>query len=119
MFGADYDTPDGTCIRDYVHIVDLCEAHLFAMEYLADGGPTQQFNLGNGDGFSVLEVIRTGESVTGRKIPYEVAERRTGDAARLVADSRKAREVLGWNPRYADLASIIRDAWVWEERICA
>jgi UDP-glucose 4-epimerase len=109
VLGTDYDTPDGTCIRDYVHIVDLCEAHLLAMEYLADGGPTQQFNLGNGDGFSVFEVIRTAEAVTGKAIPYEIAERRAGDAARLVADSRKARD--------ADLGAIINHAWGCEERI--
>jgi UDP-glucose 4-epimerase len=117
VFGTDYDTPDGTCIRDYVHIVDLCEAHLVAMEYLISGGPRQQFNLGNGDGFSVLEVIRMAEAVTGRTVPYEIAERRAGDAARLVADSRKAREILGWRPRYPDLRAIIQDAWGWEQSI--
>jgi UDP-glucose 4-epimerase len=117
VFGADYDTPDGTCIRDYVHVVDLCEAHLSAMEYLADGGPTQQFNLGNGDGFSVFEVIRTAEAVTGKTIPYEIAARRAGDAARLVADSRKARQMLGWKPSYADLEEIIKHAWRWGRRV--
>lgn len=116
VFGRDYDTPDGTCIRDYVHIADLCEAHWLAMQYLMNGGPSQAYNLGNGNGFSVQEIIDTAEVVTGRKILVVNAPRREGDPARLVADSTLAREQLGWQPQYADLATIIEHAWKWETR---
>ncbi|CAM8649197.1 GalE UDP-glucose 4-epimerase [Burkholderiales bacterium] len=116
VFGRDYDTPDGTCIRDYVHIADLCEAHWLALQSLMNGGPSQAYNLGNGNGFSVQEVIDTAEAVTGRKIPVVNAPRREGDPARLVADARLARKLLGWQPQYADLATIIEHAWKWETR---
>lgn len=116
VFGRDYDTPDGTCIRDYIHIQDLCSAHWLAVQSLMDGADSQAYNLGNGNGFSVQEVIDTAERVTGRKIPVVDACRRDGDPARLVADSRLAREKLGWQPRYADLATIIEHAWRWETR---
>lgn len=116
VFGRDYDTPDGTCIRDYIHIQDLCSAHWLALQSLVNGADSQAYNLGNGNGFSVQEVIDTAEQVTGRKIPVMDAERREGDPARLVADSTLARKKLGWQPQYADLATIIEHAWKWEMR---
>lgn len=114
VFGRDYDTPDGTCIRDYIHIQDLCSAHLLALQSLTIGADSQSYNLGNGNGFSVQEVIDTAEEVTGRNISVVDGPRREGDPARLVADSRLARERLGWKPLYDDLATIIKDAWQWE-----
>lgn len=116
VYGTDYDTPDGTCVRDYIHVVDLCEAHLLALGYLLDGGRSGAFNLGNGHGFSVREVITAAEKVTRRAIPVHYGDRRAGDPARLVADSRLAREVLGWRPCLADLETIIDHAWKWERR---
>jgi len=116
VFGRDYDTPDGTCIRDYIHIQDLCSAHWLALQSLMNGADSQAFNLGNGNGFSVQEVIDAAEQVTGRKIPVVNGPRRDGDPARLVADSRLARQKLGWQPQYADLATIIEHAWKWEMR---
>lgn len=117
VFGHDYETPDGTCIRDYVHVVDLCQAHLLALAHLARGRETDTFNLGNGNGFSVQEVIDTTRRVTGRKITVEDAPRRPGDTARLVADASRAREVLGWAPHYTSLERIVGDAWRWETRL--
>jgi len=114
VFGRDYDTPDGTCIRDYIHIADLCEAHWLALQSLAAGGESQAYNLGNGNGFSVQEVIDTAHRVTGREIKVVHAPRRAGDPARLVADARLAQSRLGWRPRYADLATIVEHAWRWE-----
>jgi UDP-glucose 4-epimerase len=114
VFGRDYPTPDGTCIRDYIHIVDLCEAHLLAIDHLAGGGASVQFNLGNGNGFSVQQVIDTVERVTGRRVSALDAPRREGDPARLVADAARAREVLGWRPRYPALEDIVAHAWAWE-----
>jgi UDP-glucose 4-epimerase len=114
VFGRDYDTPDGTCIRDYIHIQDLCSSHWLALQSLVNGADSQSYNLGNGNGFSVQEVIDAAEQVTGRKIPVVRGHRRDGDPARLVADSRLAREKLGWQPQYADLATIIEHAWKWE-----
>jgi len=119
VFGRDYDTPDGTCIRDYIHIQDLCSAHWLALRSLLNGEESQSYNLGNGNGFSVQEVIDTAEQVTGRKIPVVNSPRRDGDPARLVADSRLAREKLGWQPQYADLATIIEHAWKWEMKSVA
>ncbi|HPF59025.1 MAG TPA: UDP-glucose 4-epimerase GalE [Candidatus Competibacteraceae bacterium] len=116
VFGNDYDTPDGTCIRDYIHVNDLCEVHLLALQRLWDGGGSSAYNLGNGNGFSVREVIETARTVTGRGIPVQYGERRPGDPARLVADSQRVRVELGWKPRYADLATIIAHAWQWETR---
>lgn len=116
VFGRDYDTPDGTCIRDYVHVVDLCQAHLLALAYLGSGGRTDAFNLGNGNGFSVQEMIDAARRVTGRPIRVEDAPRRPGDTARLVADASKARQALGWTPRYTSLERIVEDAWRWESR---
>ncbi|RRD67326.1 UDP-glucose 4-epimerase GalE [Comamonadaceae bacterium OH2310_COT-174] len=115
VFGTDYDTPDGSCIRDYIHIDDLCQAHALALQHLLAGGPSLRLNLGNGQGFSVLEVIEAARQVTGRDITVHLEPRRPGDPARLVADSRLARELLGWQPRYTDLNTIIAHAWAWEQ----
>ncbi len=116
VFGRDYDTPDGTCIRDYIHITDLCSAHALALRHLLAGGASQNFNLGNGQGFSVQEVIDTARRVTGRPIAIVDGPRRPGDPARLVADSRRARQVLGWQPAYPELQTIIAHAWQWEKK---
>ncbi|MET0103304.1 MAG: UDP-glucose 4-epimerase GalE [Sedimenticola sp.] len=114
IFGDDYPTIDGTCIRDYIHVEDLCDAHLRAMDYL-DGGASgaSAFNLGNGSGFSVKQVLNAAEKVVGCEIPNQVAGRRAGDPAVLVADSSKAREQLGWKPDYTDIEEIIATAWNW------
>ena len=114
VFGDDYETPDGTCVRDYIHVTDLCEAHLLAVDWMTSGNQSAIFNLGNGHGFSVRQVIDTAEAVTGRSVPREIARRREGDPARLVADAARAREALGWMPRYPDLHTIIEHAWRWE-----
>lgn len=111
VYGTDYDTPDGTCIRDYVHVQDLCKAHLLALEMLWSEGGTRAYNLGNGQGFSVREVIEKARRVTGRPIPVNEGHRRPGDPARLVADATRARNELGWETEYADLASIVEHAW--------
>ena len=115
IFGTDYDTPDGTCIRDYIHVTDLAQAHILAVRYLQDGGESNIFNLGNGIGYSVREVIETARAVTGHPIPAIESPRRAGDPARLVASSQKAREVLGWDPQHASLEEIIGDAWRWHK----
>jgi len=111
IFGNDYPTPDGTCIRDYIHVSDLAEAHLAALDYLMDGGASDAFNVGTGNGHTVMEVMRAVEQVTGRRVPYQIAPRREGDTAELVADSAKLRRTLGWQPARSDLAEIVRDAW--------
>jgi UDP-glucose 4-epimerase len=116
VFGQDYDTPDGTCIRDYIHINDLCSAHWLALQSLMSGQSSQAYNLGNGNGFSVQEVIDAAKQVTGRNIPVQHAPRRAGDPARLVADATQARQKLGWQPQYADLATIVQHAWAWEQK---
>ncbi|WP_299512714.1 UDP-glucose 4-epimerase GalE [uncultured Limnohabitans sp.] len=116
VFGRDYDTPDGTCVRDYIHIEDLCSAHGLALQSLMGGAGSQAYNLGNGQGFSVQEVIDTAQQVTGRSIAVVNGPRRAGDPARLVADASLIREKLGWQPRYADLATIVEHAWRWEIR---
>jgi UDP-glucose 4-epimerase len=116
VFGRDYDAPDGTCIRDYIHIQDLCSAHWLALQLLINGADSQAYNLGNGNGFSVQKVINTAEQVTRCKIRLVDAVRRKGDPVRLVADSTLARKQLGWKPQYADLATIIEHAWKWEIR---
>lgn len=118
VFGTDYDTPDGTCVRDYVHVVDLCDAHLLALDRLRAGEPSSAYNLGNGNGFSVQEVIDCAQRVTGMEIARQYAPRRPGDPAKLVAESRLARSELGWEPRYDDLETIIAHAWAWELRLC-
>lgn len=116
VFGRDYDTPDGTCIRDYVHVSDLCEAHVLALDFLAKEERSDAFNLGNGDGFSVQEVIDVTLAVTGATFEIVNGARREGDPARLVADAMRARKVLGWRPKYSDLKTIIAHAWAWEKR---
>ena len=113
VFGDDYDTPDGTCIRDYVHVADLASAHLLALERLDDASVT--YNLGNGRGHSVLEVIRSVERVSGRTVPYRIAERRPGDPPRLVASSEKLKRETGWTPRYPELDAIVATAFAWRE----
>lgn len=115
VFGDDYPTPDGTCMRDYVHVEDLAQAHHLALEYLDAHEGAHAFNLGNGQGFSVREVIEAARSVTGRQIDYEVAPRRAGDPAVLVASSEKARRELGWKPEWTDIGSIIESAWRWHQ----
>ncbi|MEO5858489.1 MAG: UDP-glucose 4-epimerase GalE [Pyrinomonadaceae bacterium] len=112
VFGGDYPTPDGTAIRDYIHISDLSQAHLLALTYLQNGGLSDAFNLGNGNGFSVLEVIGAAERVTSRKVPYKVEPRRSGDPSKLIANADKASSILGWNPHHTDLESIIESAWI-------
>jgi UDP-glucose-4-epimerase GalE len=111
VFGNDYDTPDGTCIRDYIHVNDLAQAHILALDYLLKGGASDQFNVGTGTGHSVLEIISAVEDVTGKKVPYTVGPRRAGDPPALVASSDKLRQRLGWSPKYADLRSIVEHAW--------
>lgn len=118
VFGSDYDTPDGTCIRDYIHVSDLCRVHLLALESLLQHGVSARYNLGNGAGYSVQEVIDTAARVTGRNIPIVRSNRRPGDPARLVADSTQVKQTLSWQPRYADLDTIIAHAWQWEQRLC-
>lgn len=115
IYGTDYDTPDGTCIRDYIHVTDLASAHILAVEYLLRGGESDIFNLGNGVGYSVREVIETARAVTGHPIPAIEVERRAGDPARLVASSEKARRVLGWRPTHDSLEEIISSAWNWHK----
>lgn len=116
VFGRDYDTHDGTCIRDYIHVDDLADAHLLALEYLWGGGASAAFNLGNGAGFSVQEVLDAATRVTGLPVPVQDAPRRAGDPARLVADASRARSVLHWQPRYPELDVIVRHAWQWEQK---
>ena len=115
IFGDDYDTKDGTCIRDYIHVTDLAQAHILAMDYLMKGGESNIFNLGNGVGFTVKEVIDTAREVTGHPIPAKTTPRRAGDPAQLIASSEKARTVLGWHPEHADLREIIETAWNWHK----
>ena len=115
IFGDDYDTKDGTCIRDYIHVTDLAQAHILAMDYLMNGGESNIFNLGNGVGFTVKEVIDTAREVTGHPIPAKTTPRRAGDPAQLIASSEKARTVLGWHPEHADLREIIETAWNWHK----
>lgn len=113
VFGTDYDTPDGTCIRDYVHVCDLADAHLRAVKYLESGSESTQFNLGSGNGFSVNEVINSVRLATGKEFPVKYGDRRPGDPARLVADSTRARQVLGWSPQFDDVEACVRHAYAW------
>ncbi|RKX63401.1 MAG: UDP-glucose 4-epimerase GalE [Thermodesulfobacteriota bacterium] len=117
IYGTDYPTPDGTCIRDYIHVMDIAEAHLIALEYLLDGGESDVFNCGYGHGFSVKEVVETVKKVTGRKFKVIEAERRPGDPPFLVADNSKIKEKLQWKPKYDDLEFIIKTAWDWENKL--
>ena len=115
VFGTDYPTPDGTCIRDYIHVVDLADAHVCALNYLRGGGESDFFNLGSGKGFSVKEIIDAAEKVTGQKIKKVFGARRPGDPARLIASSDKARKILNWTPRFDDVEKIIATAWNWHK----
>ena len=113
VYGNDYPTDDGTCIRDYIHVEDLAKAHILALEYLRNGGESNIFNLGSGDGYSVMEMINAARKVTGHPIPAKVGQRRAGDPARLVADSTKARKILKWQPEITKMEDIIATAWKW------
>ncbi|MHB1756114.1 MAG: UDP-glucose 4-epimerase GalE [Leptospirillum sp.] len=119
VYGKDYETPDGTCIRDYIHVVDLCEAHLLSLMHLSSGGDSAAYNLGNGQGFSVLEVIAAAEKVTQKEIRAESGNRREGDPPRLVADSRMIKKELGWTPQYPEIETIIKHAWMFEKKVTA
>jgi UDP-glucose-4-epimerase GalE len=116
IFGNDYATPDGTCIRDYIHVSDLAGAHIVALESLLAGGPSGAFNVGTGKGQSVLEVLRAVEEVTGRKVPHTIGPRRAGDPPSLVADSTKLRRTLGWEPRYTEIRDIVATAWKFQRK---
>jgi len=116
IFGEDYPTPDGTCIRDYIHVTDLARAHILALEWLTEGGGSDWFNVGNGSGYSVREVVRAVEEVTGQKVPYVAGPRREGDPPKLVADSNKLRRTLQWTPRHSDLRDIVSTAWNFEQK---
>ena len=113
VFGNDYDTKDGTCVRDYIHVTDLAQAHILALEYLSNGNESNVFNLGNGVGFTVNEIIETARNVTGHSIPAKIESRRAGDHSQLIASSEKAKTVLGWKPEFTDINSIIETAWNW------
>lgn len=115
VYGDNYDTKDGTCVRDYIHVNDLAQAHILAMEYLRNGGESDIFNLGNGVGFTVKEVVDVARKVTGDPIPARMEERRAGDPSTLIASSKKAKEILGWNPKYNNLETIIATAWNWHK----
>lgn len=117
VFGTDYDTQDGSCMRDYIHVEDLVQAHLLALRLLLQGESSRHYNLGNGSGFSVLEVIATARQITGQNIVVSYEPRRQGDPACLVADSSRVKKELGWTPRFSDLDSIIFHAWNWEQRL--
>jgi UDP-glucose 4-epimerase len=116
IYGTDYDTPDGTCIRDYIHVSDLADAHVLGLDYLLAGGKSCAINLGNGQGFSVREIIQSAERVTGRPILVQEVARRPGDAPMLVGSSEKARRLLGWSPRYTELDMILAHAWRWHQK---
>ena len=116
VFGTDYDTPDGSCIRDYIHVTDLASAHLLALRYLENGGGSDFFNLGNEKGTSVLELVESAKRVTGKDFTVVLTDRRPGDPAKLVGSSEKAKKVLGWKPVYSDIDVIVRDAWNWHEK---
>ena len=115
IFGNDYDTKDGTCVRDYIHVNDLAQAHILAMEYLRKGNESNIFNLGNGVGFTVKEVVETARKVTGHPIPAKEEPRRAGDPSTLIASSEKAKKILGWKPKFDDLETIITTAWNWHK----
>ncbi len=116
IYGTDYDTPDGTCIRDYIHVTDLADAHVLALETLLEGGESCALNLGTGSGFSVQDIIGTAETVTGRKVPVQVGHRRPGDPPSLVSDPSMAREKLNWEPHHSDIETVIETAWRWMTR---
>ncbi|WP_251459821.1 UDP-glucose 4-epimerase GalE [Weizmannia agrestimuris] len=115
IFGEDYDTKDGTCVRDYIHVEDLIDAHILALQYLKNGGASDVFNLGSSYGFSVKEIVDTVREVTGKGFNVKIGDRRAGDPSTLIASSEKAKRVLGWNPKKTDIRQIIKDAWNWHE----
>lgn len=115
VFGTDYPTEDGTCVRDYIHVNDLASAHVLAMNYLHDGGESTVFNLGSGNGFSVKAIIETAKEVTGIDIPVEYGDRRAGDPGTLIASSDKIKSVLGWNPVFSNVKDVLKDAWGWHQ----
>lgn len=117
IFGTDYDTPDGTCIRDYIHVTDLADAHIRSLKYLEDNNESNQFNLGNGLGFSVREVIESVKNVTGRDFKVTETTRREGDPAILIGSSEKANKILGWNPQYTNIDQIVETAWKWHQKL--
>jgi UDP-glucose 4-epimerase len=116
IFGDDYNTPDGTCVRDYIHVSDIADAHVRALAFLLRGGESQSLNLANARGYSVKEVIATAEHICNKPIRVEIAPRRAGDAAMLIGDARRAQQVLGWSPRRSQLESQIRDSWNWKTK---
>jgi UDP-glucose 4-epimerase len=116
VFGDDYATPDGTCVRDYIHVTDLARAHMVALEALFQGGGSKKYNAGTGHGYSIKEVMNAVEDVTGRKIPFVMGARRDGDPAMLVADSIRLQRELGWKPEYSSLHKIVETAWAWANR---
>jgi UDP-glucose 4-epimerase len=113
IFGNDYNTPDGTCVRDYIHVLDLAQAHILALRNLDKGSRT--YNLGNGKGYSIMQVVETARQITGHPIPVEIGPRRPGDPDILIADSEQIRQDLGWQPQYPDLYDIIQSAWKWHQ----
>ena len=115
VFGEDYETPDGTCIRDYIHVLDLADAHIKAVEYLQKGNESNIFNLGNGVGFSVKEMIDCAKEATNEEIKVVIGERRAGDPAKLMASNEKAKKILGWEPKYTDVKDVISTAWGWHK----
>lgn len=117
VFGNDYNTPDGTCVRDYIHVNDLADAHYLGIKYLEKEKKSNQFNLGNGTGFSVMQIIDTAKKITGKNINFTVAPRREGDPSTLIGGSKKATEILTWKPRYANIEDIIQTAWNWHKKI--
>ena len=117
IFGTGYDTPDGTCIRDYIHVTDLADAHILSLEYLNKNNQSNQFNLGNGQGFSVREVIESVKRVTGRNFNVTQTQRREGDPAILIGSSKKAKDTLGWDPQYVNIDKIIETAWNWHQKL--
>lgn len=118
IFGDDYDTPDGTCIRDYIHVTDLAHAHIAALESLFAGGPSRQYNVGTGNGLSVKQVLAAVKSVTGKDVPFVIGDRREGDPPSLVADSSSLRTELGWQPKHSAVEQIVESAWRWMNRSC-
>ena len=114
VFGTDYDTRDGSCIRDFIHVIDLAQAHWLGLQHIMEGNPSDCFNLGSGSGFTVLEMIDALSRVSGKEVPHVIAGRREGDPAVLIASSEKAKRVLGWEPKHSSIDEILSDAWNWE-----